>query len=493
MAPQFSISSEPTLSAPDGETVEYRGWQLPPGLIGEIAYFIYCAAPKPLQEVALAGAIAYFAGIVGRAYNVQGMGLNQYVVLLADTGAGKNAAKTGIDKLNTALEPLLQFGLTVRKGLGHIPSPQGLLKSLAGDGKDPNTSRLCCVSVLGEVGLWLQEICDKRADSNRTALRRLLLDLYTASGGSKRCGDIGYSDTLKNVKEFIAPAFSFLGESTQHAFYKAVTEDSVAEGFLTRITLIEYPLHKLPEPNHTHNAAQPSPELLYRLGGLLRRVIDVERQADSTHTYNWIDVPLDDASTEYSAALECYCRRKMETYNSNGESHLSSIWTRVQEKTLRIAALIAVGIDPDNPRITLAEMTWAQNLVMHGTDILIQRFQSGHVGENNSHMEQHDLLLGCLKRYIEIGWTAQFEKNYGVSEALKSAGIVHYRYIYNILHKRPAFKNAHNTSMALDNIIKEFVSTDYLQEVGRASAVRGNRTGKMWLIKIGNKLVDKPA
>jgi hypothetical protein len=489
MAPQFFISSEPTVTAPEDDAIEYRGWQRPPGLIGDIADFIYCAAPKPLFEVALAGAIAYFAGIVGRAYNVEGMGLNQYIVVLADTGAGKNAAKTGIDKLNTALEPLLMYGLPLRKGLGVIPSPQGLLKSLAGDGKDPNTSRLCCVSVLGEVGLWLQELCDKRADANRRGLRRLLLDLYTASGGSKRSGDVGYSDTLKNVKEIIAPAFSFIGDSTQHAFYKAVTEDSVAEGFLTRITLIEYPLRKLPEPNPDHNSALPSPALLHRLGGLMRHVTETERMADATRIYNWIDVPLDYESRSFNEGLERDVRRKMEQHNASGEAHLSSIWTRVQEKTLKLAALLAVGVDPDNPQITMPEMHWAHNLVTLGTDILIQRFQSGHVGENNSHMEQHDLLLGCLKKYMATEWTPQFEKNYGVNEVLRSVGIVHYRYIYNILHKRPAFKDSHNTSMALDNIIREFVNAEYLQEVGRADPVRGNRTGKMWLIKVGNKMV----
>ena len=476
----------PVEITPAIEATQHKGWTRPPGLVGDIAEYIYRAAPYPLSEVAFAGAIAYFAGIVGRAYNVGGMGLNQYIVVLADTGAGKNAAKTGIDKINSALEPLLIHGLTLRKGLGVIPSPQGLLKSLAGDGKDPNTARLCCTSVLGEVGLWLQELCDKRADANRRGLRRLLLDLYTASGGSKRSGDVGYSDTLKNVQEIIAPAFSFIGDSTQHAFYKAVTEDSVAEGFLTRITLIEYPLRTLPEPNREHNSVQPSSPLLHRLGGLMRHVIDVERMADSTRQYNWSDVPLDFDARYFIEENEIFIRRRMEKFNASGDAHLSSIWTRFQEKTLKLAALLAVGVNPDNPEITMAEMNWAHDLVRRGTDVLIQRFQSGHVGEHNAHMEQHDLLLSCLKKYMSTPWTPQFEKNYGVNELLKSAGIVHYRYLYNILHKRPAFKDAHNTTAALENIIREFVNADYMQEVQRHDPARGNRTGKMWAIKHWN-------
>jgi hypothetical protein len=152
-----------------------------------ISDFVYSAAPSPLIEVAIAAAIAYIAGIVGRAYNVDGMGLNQYLVILADTGAGKNAAKTCIDKLDAAI--WLQHAVARRKGLGGIASSQALAKSLIGDGK---SNRLCSLSVLGEIGLWLQNLCNKRANPNDVGIRRALLDLYTCSGGSRRFGDIGY-------------------------------------------------------------------------------------------------------------------------------------------------------------------------------------------------------------------------------------------------------------------------------------------------------------
>ena len=58
-------------------------YSVPPGLVGEIAQFIYAQAPRPVAEIALAGALGLMAGIVGRAYNISGTGLNQYVLLLA--------------------------------------------------------------------------------------------------------------------------------------------------------------------------------------------------------------------------------------------------------------------------------------------------------------------------------------------------------------------------------------------------------------------------
>jgi len=69
-----------------------------------MAQFIYSAAPRPVPEVALAAAIGLMAGITGRAYNISGTGLNQYVLLLAMTGAGKEAAASGINKLMNTIK-----------------------------------------------------------------------------------------------------------------------------------------------------------------------------------------------------------------------------------------------------------------------------------------------------------------------------------------------------------------------------------------------------
>src|SRR5690606_28770541 len=71
----------------------------PPGLLGEIAQFIYAAAPRPVPEIAIAAAIGLMAGICGRGYNVSSTGLNQYLLLLAKTGRGKEAIQSGISKL----------------------------------------------------------------------------------------------------------------------------------------------------------------------------------------------------------------------------------------------------------------------------------------------------------------------------------------------------------------------------------------------------------
>jgi len=74
------------LDLPNIPSANQSSIPLPPGLIGEIAQFIFEAAPRPVEEIALAGAIALMSGICGRSYNISSTGLNQYVLMVAGTG-----------------------------------------------------------------------------------------------------------------------------------------------------------------------------------------------------------------------------------------------------------------------------------------------------------------------------------------------------------------------------------------------------------------------
>ena len=92
-----AIEAAPRLKALPALDLTYN-WTLPQGIMGEIAEFIYSAAPRPVQEIALAASIGLMAGVCGRQYNVSNTGLNQYVLLLAKTGVGKEGASSGIDR-----------------------------------------------------------------------------------------------------------------------------------------------------------------------------------------------------------------------------------------------------------------------------------------------------------------------------------------------------------------------------------------------------------
>lgn len=126
----------------------------PPGLIGEVANYIYSQAPYPNVKIALAGAISLLAGITGRAYNVSGVGLNQYTLILGMTAIGKEAAGKGISRLQAAIAKTVPASADFI-GPSHIASIQALHKRLA---RTP-----ACLCIIGEAGLKLSALLNPRA------------------------------------------------------------------------------------------------------------------------------------------------------------------------------------------------------------------------------------------------------------------------------------------------------------------------------------------
>jgi hypothetical protein len=453
-------------------------FQPPPGLVGQIAQFIYNAAPRPLEEVAVAAAIAFFAGIVGRAYNVSGMGLNLYIIIVASTGLGKNAAKTGIDKLNNALQnKFVELGtlLMVRRGPSSLASAEGLCKHIV--------ETLCCTSTFGEVGFTFAEMNSKKANPTQRALKRAMLDLFTSSGSNTTFGGVSYSDKAKNVPTVIAPSYSMIGDTTPSILYGGFNEHSIHDGFLTRMLPIERESKTTVAENEGCHQVQPSNDLITHIAAVSKYVFEVEQIADNNKAYNWIDVPFDAEAKDALRVIRKQVDAEIDKNNLAGTETVSEIYTRFVEKLLRLAALLAVGVNYHQPIITISELTYAYNVVDHGTQQLINRLRSGKLGEPNEQLEQHEQLMNCLKRYLRNEWKPTFEKNYGIPEHFKAKRLVTYKYLHNMLHKQPAFKNAHNPKMALDNIIQTFERAEYMLKVDKRDfKMRGKSVAEMWCI-----------
>jgi hypothetical protein len=116
--------------AQDGGAVNGSLTIIPPGLVGAIADFIYEAAPRPVREIALVGAIGFVAGIVGRAFNVSGTGLNLYTLVSRADWHRQRSDQPGISKLVSAVRPNCP---TIAEFVGpaEIRSDAALLKWIA--------------------------------------------------------------------------------------------------------------------------------------------------------------------------------------------------------------------------------------------------------------------------------------------------------------------------------------------------------------------------
>ena len=430
-------------------------YSVPPGLVGEIAQYIYAQAPRPVAEIALAGALGFLAGIVGRAYNVSGTGLNQYVLLLAPTGTGKEAIASGVDKLMGAVIRTVPAA-TDFIGPSEIASSQAVIKYMS---KGPTSF----VSMVGEFGIYLQQMASPNAPPHLMGLRRFMLDAYNKSGEGKVLRPSIYSDSEKNTSAVLAPSFTILGESTPEKFYEGLHEGLISEGLLPRFTMIEYHGER-PALNPGHLSAQPSFELIDRLSTLCAHALMLNSQHKAIH------VQTDATARELFQQFDAHCDANINTSDREVRRHL---WNRAHVKALKLAGIIAVGCNPYDPTITADVASWAINLVVADVRNLLARFDAGEIGIDNDETKQLAKVIATVKDFVVSPWpdVAKYAGE-GMSN-LHSNRIVPYSYVQRRLAAVAVFrKDRIGASGAIKRALKTLCERGDLQEVSRATLAK---------------------
>lgn len=432
---------------------------IPKSLLGDLARFFYSAAPRPVPEFAIAGAIAILAGIAGRAYNVSDNGLNQYIIVVADTGRGKEAIASGISKLVAAIigncPAIAEF-----IGPSEIASPQALIKWLS---RTP-----CIVSIVGEFGLKLKEMSSERAPAHLAGMKRILLDLYGKSSHGALAGAMAYADREKNTSAINAPSFTLIGESTPQRVFEHLSEEVIADGLLPRFLLFSYEGDQ-GALSKTHMQIQPSNQLLADMSNLIALCA-----ANSSHG-KVCNVQMSPEAQELLDRFETYARhcvnnrdpqtgQKLPTKSS---SVVMELWNRAHLKAIKLAALCAVGVHPVLPCVDAEQAQWAINLVSSQTEFLIAKFAAGDMGaiENNETLRRN-AVIRAINNYAETA----FEKlpKYGLREDLHARRIIPKSYLQRSLGDTAAFRKAiGGATKALDLTLKNMVEAGELQEISK--------------------------
>lgn len=442
-----NIGSTPIPVSKDFTNRKFNIHNVPPGLMGEIAQFIYQAAPRPVPEIALAGSIALLSGICGRAYNVSGTGLNQYVLAIAYTGVGKEAAASGIDKLMESIR--LQVPTSVNFiGPSEIASGQALVKYL--------NSNPCFVSILGEFGLRLQAMSNPHGNNAEVNLRRMLLDLFNKSGFGQVFRPSIYSDKEKNISATNAPAFSFFAESTPGRFYDVLNEDMITEGLLPRFNLIEYTGER-PKRNKFHTQALPSMALIDRFSGLVAMCEQI------MHAKKVINIEYSPDGLDLLDAFDLYCDGRIN--NAGPNEVIRHLWNRAHIKALKIAALIAVGVNMADPLIISEYADWAITFVVNDIQLLSSKFEQGQIGGSTSELKQLEHARHIIREYITTDYDDKIKK-YKADQRLHNDKIVPKSYLSRRLAAQTSFRNDKmGSTIALQRVIQNLIDSDTIREV----------------------------
>lgn len=432
-APHIEVSEVTPTSANRGNS-RNLDIPLPGGLIGELAQYFFATAIRPVPEVALCGAIALVAGVTARCFNVSGSGLNQYLILLARTGAGKEGALMGIENLISETRKRVPMVDTFI-GPSAFASGQAIIKVL--------DERPCFVSVLGEFGLTLQQVCDPRASSAEKMTRKVLLDLFSKSGWNRLLRSSVYADTEKNTKIVQAPNVSILGESTPETFFEGLDVGHIAEGLIPRFSVIEYEGGR-PLRNRRANVPPPT-EVLERFIQLVTLSLTMASNNVASHVETDAEALL--LLDDFDAKADAYI-------NAASSDVDRQLWNRAHLKALKLAALVAVGCNPHKAVIDASAAHWAIEFVKRDVETMAKRFRRGDIGTGNS--KQRSDLKRVIQAYFELGDDALAK--YGVPKKMKADRVIPHVYLSRRTVNLASFKNdQRGASNALRGSLQDLV------------------------------------
>jgi hypothetical protein len=449
---------------------------VPPGMVGRIARFIHDSAPRPVPEIALYGAIGLLAGICGRCFNVSGTGLNQYLLLLARTGTGKEAAKDGITALMGELKKRDISGNAQQFiGPSFIASPQSIIKQLA---KTPSF-----VSIIGEFGSRLQTMTAKNAPAAERGILTAMLDLYNKSGRTSTSGSMAYSDAANNVGTVQSPAMSIMGESTPETFYAAIDEQSIASGLVPRFTVIEYRGDRVNENENRIKAADQT-ELINDMYNFCAVCLAMNSQQQVT------DVACDEESR---ALLKAFSLEADANIRNAANVH-REVWNRAHLKVMKLSALIAVGCNMYAPKIERTHVEWAIRVERYNIARMLDKFENGEVGGGNEQSDQEKAVREICKTYMSVAF-AQLPKSFrrAINESLHAEMLIPYALLNDVCRPRYCFKTdrAGSTS-ALQRTLKNMMDAGLIREVRPENQqMRFGSVGKLYAWTDPSSLLDQ--
>jgi hypothetical protein len=431
-APQLPTPKQ----APDGELLPF-----PPGLVGEIAEFHMRYNVRPMREAALAAGIALTAGIIGRSYNISNTGLNQYVIVLATTGRGKEGMSQTIDALINRIRHTVPAA-DMFVGPGEFGSGQGIVRTL--------DDHPCFVSVLGEFGITLQQVSRHNASNAEIAIEKMLLKLYSQSGFHQTLKSTAYSKKENNTKMVQAPNVTLLCESTPEKFFAGLSEDQVASGLIPRFLTLQYSGAR-PAPNKNAFGAPPD-SLVHKLVDLATIAVTTQQNNTCAH------VQQDSDGRRLLDAFEVRCDSDM----ADSNEAVIQIWNRAHLKALKLAALVAVGCNPHAPVITGAIAEWTIEVILQDVTAMLNKFAAGEVGRG--HTYQQTLITKMMQQYLDMPVAKR--RNYKAPESVRNVQVVPMSFFAMRVRNVKAFEVPNKTpQQVVDQILKEMVDLEIIDRM----------------------------
>jgi hypothetical protein len=436
----FNEEKSVSLQTIKKQSGEFALW--PPGMLGQLARYFFATARRPAPEIATVTAISLCAAICARNYNISESGLNQYILLLGETGTGKESMQSMITRLIHDVRPKVPDVSQFVLGPGTFASGQGLLKYV----QEPNT---CFLSIMGEFGFTLRQLSDQKNRNSATeVLYKAILDLFGKSGWTQILTGSQYSMPEKSTQPVNGACLNILGESTPTEFWSQVDAEMISSGLIPRFHVIECKSERVPR---NKSAGIPMGERLFNaFCNFAACAYELKMQKIC------VNVPCSVEAEKHLDDFDTFCDNQLRDADNTAERQL---WNRAHLKALRLAALCAVTDNAKTPVVDEASAIWAIQYTMTATQDVLARVSSGDVGKGDA--KQLADMRKLITEYFRMT-KEQLEKA-GVEYTYKKAGCIPYRWLQQRLYQYPSFsKDMRGAQRCLQNVLSTMQDTGEL-------------------------------
>lgn len=325
------------------------------GLIGAIAQWSLDAGRRPVPEFAVLSALSFVATLFGRqAVGPTGAGLNFYFVGIAGPGFGKEHAHKSLQTI------ALDSGMPMLIGPGEVTSGSAIEKVVR--------KRPVFVMPWDEMGVVLQSVTGQGSSSWAKTIRKVLLEVFSKSTSVWSGKEHADPTTDSSAEPIHCPTVSVLGMSTPTTFYKGLTEETMNDGFIARLIVVEAKVR--PE-------RQDAPPLMVTPSSLIQHVKEAQSSLPgSTLTKaNWRNpltrptlytVPwADEAAEARWLAIEDWQYAQIEEHGAH-----DGLIGRTAEHVVKLATVRALSANPKSPSVCLEDIEWAYAVVQRSIDTL---------------------------------------------------------------------------------------------------------------------------
>lgn len=325
------------------------------GLIEAIARWSMGCARRPVPEFAVLAATSFVATMFSRqAVGPTGAGLNLYLVGVAGPGFGKEHTHKTLQTI------ALDSGFGGLIGPGEVTSGSAIEKVAR--------KRPAFVMPWDEMGVVLQSVTGFGASAWAKTIRKVLLEVFSKSTGVWSGKE--HADPAKDssAEPIYCPTISILGVSTPTTFYRGLTEESLSDGFVARLIVIEA------KNRPDRQAAPPLMTTPPSLVAAVKEAIAALPVNDALKV-NWRNPSLKphlytvpwaspDAEKKWQD-IEDWQYSQIEDHNAH-----DGLIGRTAEHVIKLATVRALSRHPGAPEVTVEDIDWGYAFVQRSLDCI---------------------------------------------------------------------------------------------------------------------------